>query len=64
MATCREDPPKLEVNGAVVTNYIHPHSVNAGIPDVDIPPPMVHGELDVDEAVLEGEFPVSFALTC
>lgn len=38
----------------IVTDYIHPHSLNNGIPTVNILPPKVGGEFEVDDAVLEG----------
>jgi hypothetical protein len=38
----------------IVTDYIHPHSLNSGIQIEEITPPKLGGEFPVDEAVLEG----------
>lgn len=44
----------MQADEAIITDYIHPHSLNNGMPTKDIPPPKVGGEYAVDEAVLEG----------
>ena len=38
----------------IVTDYVHPHSLNSGIPSDSIPPPKIGGEFLVDDAVREG----------
>ena len=49
-----DDQDDIKTDGAIVSDYVHPHSVNAGLPSEDIQPPQVGRELLVDEAVLEG----------
>ena len=59
MATAlRGDQDKINTDGAIVTDYVHPHSVNSGLPTEDIETPKVGNELKVDEAVLEGMSPL------
>jgi hypothetical protein len=38
----------------IINDYIHPHSLNNGIPTEEIPAPKIGGEFPVDEAVLQG----------
>lgn len=38
----------------IVTDYIHPHSLNNGTPIDKILPPKIGGEFPVDDAVKEG----------
>ena len=45
---------EIKTDGAIVSDYVHPHSVNAGLPNEEIQPPQVGKELLVDEAVLDG----------
>ncbi len=52
--TLRDDQEKIATDGAIVTDYVHPHSVNSGLPTEEIEPPKVGNELNVDEAILEG----------
>ena len=42
------------VDAPAVTDYVHPHSINALTPMGAIMPPKISGEYSVDEAVLEG----------
>jgi hypothetical protein len=49
----KEEMPK-DKNKNIDTDYIHPHSLNSGVPVGSIQPPNVGGEVSVDEAVLEG----------
>lgn len=55
MATAlRDNQDQIKTGGAIVSDYVHPHSVNSGLPTEEIEPPKVGNELEVDEAVLEG----------
>ena len=56
-ALLRDDQDEIKTDGAVVTDYIHPHSLNSGLPIEEITSPKVRNELRVDEAVLEGTLP-------
>lgn len=47
----------INSDGLVISNYVHPHSVNAGIPVEEIKPPSVGKEFELDEAVLDGKLP-------
>jgi protein-ribulosamine 3-kinase len=38
----------------IVTDYIHPHSLNNGIPTAQISNPKLGGDFSVDDAVLKG----------
>lgn len=59
MATAsRDDQDKIKTDRAIVTDYVHPHSVNSGLPTEEIVAPKIGNELMVDEAVLEGRSPV------
>ena len=49
-----DDQDDIKTDGAIVSDYVHPHSVNAGLPSEDIQPPQVGRELLVDDEVLEG----------
>jgi hypothetical protein len=55
------EPPGLReamaADKTIVTDYIHPHSLNDGIPTTNILPPKVGGVFSVDDAVLEGSNP-------
>ena len=39
---------------SIVTNYVHPHSKNAGLPAEKVLPPKVGGEFSVDDNVIAG----------
>lgn len=55
MATVsRDNHGLIKTDGAIVSDYVHPHSVNSGLPTEEIKPPKVGNELEVDDAVLEG----------
>ncbi len=43
---------------SIVTDYVHPHSLNNGIPTEKILPPKVGGEFPVDDAVKDGTLPI------
>lgn len=57
MATDDQNALDLDVktDGLVISDYVHPHSMNAGLPVEDIKPPKVGKEFEVDEAVFEGK---------
>lgn len=44
----------IRADETIVTDYIHPHSLNNGIPTDIILPPKIGGEFLVDDAVKEG----------
>ena len=53
----------FNTDGKVISDYVHPHSVNAGIPTEAIKPPSLGKNFEVDEAVLEGKpVDVSFGM--
>lgn len=54
MTSKAENDADIETDGLVVSDYVHPHSVNAGVPVEDIKPPSVGKDFEVDEAVLDG----------
>lgn len=51
------DTLKQEILGdkSIITDYIHPHSLNNGIPTEKILLPKTGGEFSVDDAVLDGK---------
>ena len=49
-----DDLDAIKTDGAIITDYVHPHSINSGLPTEEIEPPKVGNELKVDNAVLEG----------
>lgn len=55
MASKAENEASINTDGLVVSDYVHPHSVNAGIPIEEIKPPSAGKEFEVDEAVLDGK---------
>lgn len=46
---------EISEDKTIVTDYIHPHSLNNGIPTDEIPTPKLGGDFTVDEAVHEGQ---------
>ncbi len=46
----------MAADKTIVTDYVHPHSLNNGTPVDRILPPKVGGDFNVDDAVLEGSF--------
>ena len=44
----------ISADKTIVTDYIHPHSLNNGTPMDKILPPKIGGEFPVDDAVKEG----------
>ena len=51
----------INTDSKPVSDYVHPHSVNAGTPVEAIKPPSVGNKFEVDEAVLGGK-PVDVSL--
>ena len=51
MDSLREEISK---DKTIVADYIHPHSINNGVPTEEILPPKTGGDFPIDEAVLEG----------
>lgn len=45
----------INTDGNVISDYVHPHAVNAGIPVEEIRPPTGGKEFEVDDLVLEGK---------
>ena len=45
----------INTDGNVISDYVHPHAVNAGIPVEEIRPPTVGKEFEVDDMVREGK---------
>lgn len=45
----------INTDGNIISDYVHPHAVNAGIPVEEIRPPTVGKEFEVDDMVLEGK---------
>lgn len=44
----------IKADKTIVTDYIHPHSLNSGTPIDKILPPKLGGEFPIDDAVKEG----------
>jgi len=55
MATDGQDDVKVITDRLVISDYVHPHAVNAGVPVEEIKPPILGREFEVDEAVLDGK---------
>ena len=53
MGTETQDGADINTDGLVISDYVHPHAVNAGLPVGEIKPPTVGKGFEVDEAVLE-----------
>lgn len=45
----------IRADETIVTDYVHPHSLNNGIPTDIILPPKIGSEFLVDDAVKEGK---------
>jgi hypothetical protein len=54
----------IKADPTIVTDYIHPHSLNVGVPTEKILPPKVGGEFPVDETVIAGRIPNVEQCTC
>ena len=55
MANPADEGIDINTDGNVISDYVHPHAVNAGIPVEEIRPPTVGNEFEVDEMVREGK---------
>ncbi|KAL9012618.1 MAG: hypothetical protein Q9173_002635 [Seirophora scorigena] len=53
MTSKAENDAGIETDGLVISDYVHPHSVHAGVPIEEIEPPPVGKDFEVDEAVLD-----------
>lgn len=45
---------QIKADSTIVTGYIHPHSLNVGVPTAKILPPKVGGEFPLDENTKAG----------
>lgn len=45
---------EISEDKTIVTDYIHPHSLNNGIPTAQIPTPKLGGDFPIDDAVRKG----------
>lgn len=55
MAADAQNVVKNRTDGLVISDYVHPHAVNAGVPVEEIKPPLVGKNFEVDEAVIDGQ---------